>query len=62
MQAQSDNIFNGLLSTRARQTIGVTRRITSSRAASPCMARTPRDEAPWLRSVAGLRADAYRLR
>ena len=62
MQAQSDNIFNGLLSTRARQTIGVTRQDHIVESSLALYGENATRWAPWLRSVAGLRADAYRFK
>jgi hypothetical protein len=62
LQAQNDNIFNGLLHTQARQTLSVTREdhiVETSRAAWIEGATRWGD---YVRSTIGLRADAYRFR
>jgi hypothetical protein len=62
LQAQNDNIFNGLLHTQARQTLDVTRQdhvVETSRAAWIEGATRWGDS---FRSIVGLRADGYRFR
>lgn len=62
LQAQNDNIFNGLLHTQARQLLSVTRQdhiVETSRAAWIESATRWGDS---FRSIAGLRADNYRFR
>ena len=62
LQFQNDNIFNGLLSTRARQTVSTTRKdhIVESSAGVYFENRTTWTET--FRTVAGLRGDSYRFR
>jgi len=62
LQLQTDNIFNGLLSTRARGTIGVTRQDHIVESSIGMYAENATRWTPWLRSVAGLRGDAYRFK
>ncbi len=62
MQLQTDNIFNGLLSTKARQTIGVTRQDHIVESSAGLYAENATKWTPWLRSVAGLRVDGYRFK
>jgi hypothetical protein len=62
LQAQNDNIFNGLLHTQARQTLDITRQdhvVETSRAAWIESATRWGDS---FRSIVGLRADGYRFR
>jgi hypothetical protein len=62
LQAQNDNVFNGLLHTQARQTLEVTRQdhvVETSRAAWVESATRWGDS---FRSIVGLRADNYRFR
>jgi hypothetical protein len=62
LQAQNDNIFNGLLHTQARQTLETTRQdhvVETSRAAWIESATRWGDS---FRSIVGLRADGYRFR
>jgi outer membrane receptor protein involved in Fe transport len=62
LQAQNDNIFNGLLHTQARQLLSVTRQdhvVETSRAAWIESATRWGDS---FRSIVGLRADGYRFR
>jgi outer membrane receptor protein involved in Fe transport len=61
-QFQTDNIFNGLLNTKARQTIGVTRQDHITQSSIGVYAENATKWVPWFRTVAGLRADAYRFR
>jgi outer membrane receptor protein involved in Fe transport len=60
-QFQTDNIFNGLLNTKARQTIGVTRQDHIVESSLGLYAENATKWLPWLRTVAGVRADAYRF-
>ena len=62
MQLQTDNIFNGLLNTKARQTIGVTRRDHIVESSVGLYAENATKWTPWLRSIAGLRVDGYRFK
>ena len=62
VQLQTDNIFNGLLNTKARQTIGVTRQDHIVESSAGLYAENATKWTPWLRSVAGLRVDGYRFR
>lgn len=62
LQAQSDNIFNGLLHTQARQTLETTRQdhvVETSRAA---WIESATRWGEYFRSIVGLRADGYRFR
>ena len=62
LQAQNDNIFNGLQHTQARQTLDVTRQdhiVETSRAA---WIESAMRWGEYFRGVAGLRADGYRFR
>jgi hypothetical protein len=61
LQAQNDNIFNGLLRTKQRQTLSVTRQdhIVEASAALYLEQRLRLNN--WLRGVAGVRADHYRF-
>ena len=62
VQLQTDNIFNGLLNTKARQTIGVTRQDHINESSIGLYAENATQWTPWFRSVAGLRGDAYRFK
>jgi hypothetical protein len=62
LQAQNDNIFNGLLHTQSRQLLSVTRQdhiVETSRAA---WVESATRWGEYFRSIAGLRADGYRFR
>jgi hypothetical protein len=62
LQAQNDNIFNGLLHTQARQDLDIVRQdhiVETSRAA---WIESAARWGEYLRGVVGLRADAYRFR
>jgi len=62
LQAQNDNIFNGLLHTQARQTLEVTRQdhVVETSQAAWIESATRWGDA--FRSIVGLRADRYRFR
>jgi len=62
VQLQSDNIFNGLLNTKARHTVGVTRQDHIVESSIGVYAENATKWTPWFRTVAGLRADAYRFK
>ncbi len=62
VQLQTDNIFNGLLNTKARQTIGVTRQDHIVESSVGAYGENATKWTPWFRSVTGLRADAYRFK
>ena len=62
LQIQSDNIFNGLFNTKARQTIGVTRQDHINQSSAGVYAENATKWTSWFRSVAGLRADSYRFK
>jgi outer membrane cobalamin receptor len=62
LQFQTDNIFNGLLSTQARQTTSVTRRDHIVQSSVGVFVENATRWTPWFRTVAGLRADAYRAK
>ena len=62
IQLQTDNIFNGLLNTKARQTIGVTRQDHIVESSGGLYAENATKWTPWLRSVVGLRVDGYRFK
>ena len=61
LQFQSDNIFNGLQSTRARQTLSVTRSDHIVETSVGLYAENATRWTPWFRSVAGVRAGTYRF-
>lgn len=61
LTAQSDNIFNGLHSTRARQRIATTREDHIVESSAAMYIENATRWRPWLRTIAGLRADAYRF-
>jgi outer membrane receptor protein involved in Fe transport len=60
-QFQTDNIFNSLLNTKARQTIGATRRDHITETSLGLYAENATKWSSWLRTVVGVRADAYRF-
>ncbi|MGL4233533.1 MAG: TonB-dependent receptor [Casimicrobium sp.] len=60
-QFQTDNIFNGLLNTKARETIGITRKDHITQTSLGFYAENATKWTPWFRTVAGLRADTYRF-
>jgi outer membrane receptor protein involved in Fe transport len=60
-QFQTDNIFNGLLKTKARETIGTTRQDHITQSSIGVYAENATKWTPRFRTVAGLRADAYRF-
>ena len=62
LQLQTDNIFNGLLNTKARQTISVTRHDHTVESNVGVYAENATKWTPWFRSVLGLRADSYRFK
>ena len=62
IQLQTDNIFNGLLNTKARQTISVIRQDHIVESSGALYAENATKWTPWLRSVAGLRVDSYRFK
>jgi hypothetical protein len=62
LQFQTDNIFNGLLSTQARQTVSVTRSDHIVQSSVGVFVENATRWTPWFRTVAGLRADAYRAK
>ncbi len=62
LQLQTDNIFNGLLNTKARRTISITRRDHIVESSVGGYAENTTRWSPWLRSVAGLRVDGYRFK
>ncbi len=62
LQFQTDNIFNSLQSTRARQTLSVTRSDHIVETSLGLYAENATRWTPWFRSVAGVRADTYRFR
>jgi hypothetical protein len=61
VQLQNDHVFNGLLSTKARQTVSVTREDHIVQTSLGIYAENATRWNPWLRTVAGVRADAYRF-
>ncbi len=61
VQFQNDNVFNGLLSTRARQTVSTTRRDHLVETSVGVYAENATRWTPWFRTVAGVRADSYRF-
>ncbi len=62
VQLQTDNIFNGLLSTQARQTVSTTRSDHIVQSSVGLFAENATRWTPWFRTVAGLRADSYRFK
>lgn len=61
LTAQGDNIFNGLYGTRARQRIATTREDHIVESSAGVYVENATRWRPWLRSVAGVRADGYRF-
>ncbi len=61
VQFQNDNIYNGLLNTRARETISTTRRDHIVESSIGLWAQNATSWTPAFRTVAGLRADHYRF-
>ena len=61
LQVQNDNIFNGLEKTEARRVISVTRADHIVESSVGVYVENHTRWTPWLRTVAGLRADAYRF-
>ena len=62
LQLQTDNIFNGLLNTKSRQTISVTRQDHIVESSAGVYAENTTRWSSWFRSVAGLRADSHRFK
>ena len=62
LQLQTDNIFNGLLSTQARQTVSTTRSDHIVQSSAGLFVENATRWTPWFRTVAGLRADGYRFK
>ena len=62
VQFQTDNIFNSLLSTQARQTVATTRSDHIEQGSVGLFAENATRWTPWFRTVAGLRADSYRFK
>ncbi|MEO7255519.1 MAG: TonB-dependent receptor [Casimicrobium sp.] len=62
LQLQTDNIFNGLLNSQARQTISVTRRDHIVESSGSVFVENATRWTPWFRTVAGLRGDSYRFK
>jgi TonB dependent receptor/TonB-dependent Receptor Plug Domain len=62
LQLQTDNIFNGLLNTKARQTISVTRQDHIVESNVGVFVENTTKWTSWFRSVTGLRADSYRFK
>ena len=61
LQLQTDNIFNGLLNTKARQTISVTRQDHITESSAGVFVENATKWTSWFRTVAGLRGDSYRF-
>ncbi len=61
-QLQSDNIFNGLYNTRARQRLSTTREDHIVETSLGVHAEVDTRWTDWFRSVAGIRADRYRFK
>ena len=62
LQLQTDNIFNGLLNTKARQTISVTRQDHIVESNAGVFVENATKWTSWFRTVAGLRGDSYRFK
>ena len=60
-QFQNDHISNGLLNTKARETLSVTRQDHILETSLALYAENATRWAPWFRTVAGVRADTYRF-
>ena len=61
VQLQNDNIFNGLYSTKARQTLSTTRADHVVESSVGVYAENATRWSDWFRTVAGVRADSYRF-
>ncbi|WP_338679609.1 TonB-dependent receptor [Janthinobacterium sp. TB1-E2] len=61
LQLQNDNIRNGLYNTRQRQTVSTTRQDHIVESSIGVYGENSTRWSRWLRTVAGLRADAYRF-
>ncbi|GGB93398.1 TonB-dependent receptor [Pseudoduganella buxea] len=61
LQAQNDNIHNALLRTKARRTLATTRQDHIVETSAALFVENHTRWSPWLRTVAGLRADHYRF-
>lgn len=62
VEAQNDNIFNGLYRTAARKTLSVTRADHIVETSLGAFIENATRWNPWLRSTVGVRADDYRFR
>ena len=62
IQLQTDNIFNGLLNTKARQVLSATRQDHIVESSAGIYAENATKWTPWFRTVAGVRADGYRFK
>jgi outer membrane cobalamin receptor len=62
LQAQNDNIFNGLLHTQARQTLSTTRQDHIVETSGAAWIESATRWGELLRSIVGLRADHYRFK
>jgi hypothetical protein len=62
LQLQNDNIFNGLLSTQAREVVAVRRADHIVESSAAVYAEEHTAWRPWLRTVFGARADQYQFR
>jgi outer membrane cobalamin receptor len=62
LQAQNDNIFNGLLHTQARQTLSTTRQDHIVETSGAAWVESATRWGDLLRSIVGLRADHYRFK
>jgi hypothetical protein len=62
LQAQNDNIFNGLLHTQARQTLSITRQDHIVETSGAAWIESATRWGELVRSIVGLRADRYRFR
>jgi outer membrane receptor protein involved in Fe transport len=62
VEAQNDNIFNGLYRTAARKTLAVTRADHIVETSTGAFIENATRWNPWLRSTVGVRADDYRFR
>ena len=61
LQLQNDNIHNGLYSTQARQILSTTRQDHIVESSLGLYLENSTRWSPWLRTVAGVRADVYRF-
>lgn len=62
IQLENDNIFNGLHSTAARQRLSTTRQDHIVESSVGLYVENTTYWTPWLRTIAGLRGDAYRFK